>query len=482
MFSSKYRSKSFKELLGNSPTTDVIKEQLRRGTLPNFIILTGPPGSSKTTHSYLIAKRLLCSNPQDYEPCNECKECRSLNKSLYEAGRGASGLPVHKYTLDIDNDEEYMQTISQAVTVPATGRYGIKVVLLEELHVVSYNNQKKLQTPLENIPDNVYIIVSTSEPNNVIQPIKGRASIYKIPPAPKVAMMERLLEVAEIERHKLTKKDAEMIAKTSLSMREALNQLERFITAPDTAMKLYEAENTVDIERYRDYLNATKGGVTMVIEFVELLEDKMDFLNGMQSFFITYLKATRGVSIGLSREATNVIKREMGAYSNEVIMDILDITTRIGTPSETKAFTYLLLIGHKLNEGVFKGAKRPDKVAYQRVEKKQMLTSEEETRLNPVAMSTYNSPIEPFSAIEGEETGLDESLYNELETLGLVNFSTADIGENIKEKEISTEEYTDEPDEDPLGIIEESGGAMEDEYDFNYHFPEESGQLDFDED
>ena len=40
MFSSKYRSKSFSEVAGDSATTEVIKEQLQRGTLPNFIILT----------------------------------------------------------------------------------------------------------------------------------------------------------------------------------------------------------------------------------------------------------------------------------------------------------------------------------------------------------------------------------------------------------------------------------------------------------
>ena len=414
MFSSKYRSKSFSEILGESPTTEVIKEQLKRGTLPNFIILTGPPGSAKTTHSYLMAKRLLCKNPIEHEPCNRCNVCTSLNKTLYEAGRGTSGIPVHKFTLDIDNDEEYMQMINQAVTIPPTSRYNTKVILLEELHVVSYNNQKKLQTPLENIPDGVFVIVSTSEPNNIIQAIKGRASMYNLPPASKPAMAERLLEVAKLEGYKLTKENAKLFAKASPSMREALNQLERHISAPDTAMKLFIEESNMKVDEYIDFITAIKGGTPMTIEFIELLEDKVEFLKKLPEFFITYLKVTRGYYAGLPKSTVELIKDKMMAYTNEVIMEVLELTLKMGQITDVKAATYLILVGYKLQNDIFKGAHKSDKEVFQRVEEPKILTSEEESKLNPTALMSYDNV---------EDAGINDSLYNELLNLGLASSS-----------------------------------------------------------
>ena len=437
MFSSKYRSNSFSEVAGDSATTEVIKEQLQRGTLPNFIILTGPPGAAKTTHSYLMAKRLLCRDPKGYEPCNECAVCVSLNKTLYEAGRGVSGIPVHKFTLDIDNDEEYMQTINQAVTIPATTRFGIKVILLEELHVVSHNNQKKLQTPLENIPDSVYVIVSTSEPNNIIQPIKGRASIYNLPPASKEAMMERLLHVASLEGHSLPKKRAELIAKASLSMREALNQLEREISAPNTAMQLFIEESNMKVEKYIDYISAVKGGTPMTIEFIELLDDKVAFLRKLPEFFITFLKVKRGYTAGLPRETVKIINEKMLLYTNEVIMEILELTLKMGQIDDIKASTYLLLVGYKLQNDIFKGSDRSDKEMYQRVEEPKILSSEEESRLNPIALMSCDNI---------EDKGITDSLYNELMGLGLVGTvipeeEHKDSGERKKDDSEDDDDY-----------------------------------------
>ena len=92
-------------------------------------------------------------------------------------------------------------------------------------------------------------------------------------------------------------------------------------------------------------------------------------------------------------------------------MEILELTLKMGQIDDIKASTYLLLVGYKLQNDIFKGSDRSDKEMYQRVEEPKILSSEEESRLNPIALMSCDNV---------EDKGITDSLYNELMGLGLV--------------------------------------------------------------
>ena len=70
---------AFEDILGNARIKRILGRSLRKGRLPNSILLSGPKGVGKLEIALVAAKALNCQNRVD-DACEECEACLSTNK------------------------------------------------------------------------------------------------------------------------------------------------------------------------------------------------------------------------------------------------------------------------------------------------------------------------------------------------------------------------------------------------------------------
>ena len=81
------RRYQFRDLIGNVGTTNLIRNSLKNKTFPNFVILSGLPGTGKSSSAEISALYLTCEQPGDNgEPCLQCPSCIANLKALQRSG------------------------------------------------------------------------------------------------------------------------------------------------------------------------------------------------------------------------------------------------------------------------------------------------------------------------------------------------------------------------------------------------------------
>lgn len=74
-----HRPKRFAEVLGQLGSIKILKGIVKKGAgFRQSYLFAGPWGSGKTTMGRILARALLCDNPQEGEPCDQCASCRSF--------------------------------------------------------------------------------------------------------------------------------------------------------------------------------------------------------------------------------------------------------------------------------------------------------------------------------------------------------------------------------------------------------------------
>lgn len=75
----KYRPIDYADVLGQETTIEILQNYVSSGHgFRQSYIFAGPFGSGKTTLARILARALLCDNPKEGNPCNQCPSCQSI--------------------------------------------------------------------------------------------------------------------------------------------------------------------------------------------------------------------------------------------------------------------------------------------------------------------------------------------------------------------------------------------------------------------
>jgi DNA polymerase III subunit gamma/tau len=222
----KYRPTTYDEVLGQEATKTILRRYVSSGKgFQQSYLLAGQWGSGKTTLGRILVRALLCDNPQEGAPCNECSSCASILESgssdcftEVDAATNSGKSEIKRLTGDIDYD-----TFS--------GKR--RIYLFDEAHQLSKDALDALLKPLE---DNIrgssdkklVCIFCTTEPEKMRDTVLSRcAPAFTIDTLPPEVIAERLAYICEQEGIETEEGALQTIATvTECHIRDALKAVE----------------------------------------------------------------------------------------------------------------------------------------------------------------------------------------------------------------------------------------------------------------
>ena len=207
----KYRPSTFAELVGNETTVESLSNFLKnKSTCPHTFLLHGATGCGKTTIGRIIAKELGCSN-------NDLREINTANF------RG------------IDTIREIIQ---QSQFKPLEG--DTRVWIIDECHKLTTDAQNASLKILEEPPKHVYFVLCTTEPQKLLDTIKGRCSQFPVSVLNDKQMFSLLHHIIKEEGESIQKIVYDQIIQDSLGHpRNAIQILEQvFQVSPDKRLEM----------------------------------------------------------------------------------------------------------------------------------------------------------------------------------------------------------------------------------------------------
>ncbi|MEO0276093.1 MAG: DNA polymerase III subunit gamma/tau [candidate division WOR-3 bacterium] len=289
----KYRPKTFSEVVGQDITTRVLKNAISRGKIGKditAILFSGQRGIGKTTLARIVAKSLNCEKGISYEPCNLCENCVSIsegkNIDVLEID-GASNRGIDEIRILRENVK----------LVPVKSRY--KVIIIDEVHMLTQEAFNALLKTLEEPPPNVVFIFATTEKQRVPDTIISRTLAFDLFPIKKEEILKRLKEIAEKEKINVEEKALERIAENSEgSLRDALTLLEKaYMYNPEkiSLKDINEIIGFVGEEVYKNIWNEIiKGNFSSCLFYIEKIFEKgvseINFVRGFQEYLNEILK------------------------------------------------------------------------------------------------------------------------------------------------------------------------------------------------
>lgn len=242
----KYRPDSFDKVIGQASIAATLKRAIVSGKLANAYLFCGPRGVGKTTCARIFAKSINCLNPhEDGEACNECESCASFNNQM--------SINIQELNAAANNSVEDIRNIIDQVRIPPQlGKY--KVIILDEVHMLSQAAGNALLKTLEEPPSYVIFILATTEKHKIMPTILSRCQIFDFNRMEVDDIIKNLKMVAQNENIQAEDEALNVIAqKADGGMRDSLSifdQVANFSAGNVTYQNVIKCLNVLDYEYY----------------------------------------------------------------------------------------------------------------------------------------------------------------------------------------------------------------------------------------
>lgn len=198
----KYRPIYLNDIVGNEETINRLKVFAEDGNLPNLII-SGPPGTGKTTSIMCLARQLLGQ-------ANLKEAVLELNASN---DRG------------IDVVRNKVKMFAQKKVTLEKGKH--KIIILDEADSMTDGAQQALRRIMEIYSNTTRFCLACNNSEKIIEPIQSRCAILRYSKLTDKQILKRILEVCDFEKLSYTDDGLEAIIFTAQGdMRQAINNLQ----------------------------------------------------------------------------------------------------------------------------------------------------------------------------------------------------------------------------------------------------------------
>ena len=162
------RLHSFDEIIGHDWLKTYLLSKIDSGTLPHFIIIEGQEGLGKTSIADLIALRLCYGETPPEQVLSEVID-NHKSTSL-----------IKKFTMSVEGGKDMAKLVLAEIKSNITSKN--KVLILDECHGMSEAAQDVFLTDLEYLPQNVYVLMLTTELNKLKPTLRSRSISFHLLP------------------------------------------------------------------------------------------------------------------------------------------------------------------------------------------------------------------------------------------------------------------------------------------------------------
>jgi DNA polymerase-3 subunit gamma/tau len=184
----RYRPQRFDQVLGQDHVTKALRNAVREGRVGHAYLFSGPRGTGKTSTARILAKVLNCAAPVDGEPCGECENCVAVAE-----GRVTDWLLEQDAASKSKVDD--MRDLLERVPLGTSGNR--KVIILDEVHMLSQGAENALLKTLEEPPEHVVFVLATTDPQKVRPTIQSRTQHFAFRLLPPELLADHVRHVIE---------------------------------------------------------------------------------------------------------------------------------------------------------------------------------------------------------------------------------------------------------------------------------------------
>lgn len=236
----------FCDMIGQAGSITLLQRSLAKGNFPKVTILSGVHGTGKSTAALISAMAYTCEHPNNGEPCLNCNSCKAILKASKTNWVTRNFIKVNMP--ERINKQSFEQLLKEIFVLQVSE--GKCVYVLEEMHAVKDRiMQTALLERIDAMPDNVIIIMTTTELSDLIQPLQSRARVFRFSRINQRESENLVFRWCQQHGVGLSKKMEALLIKTAKGVPRDLISLLDFVTNNDvTFEELTSYLNLIDVD------------------------------------------------------------------------------------------------------------------------------------------------------------------------------------------------------------------------------------------
>jgi len=303
----KYRPQRFEDIVGQEHVSHTLQKAIDANRVHHAYLFTGIRGVGKTTAARVLAKALNCENGPTNEPCNECIACKEIT-----AGRSMDVMELDAASnRGIDDIRELREGVRYT-----TARDRYKIVIIDEVHMLTEAAFNALLKTLEEPPSHVRFVLATTDPQKLPATILSRCQRFdfrRVTASALVAHLERLCTSEGIAAEEAAL--SIVVRQTQGSVRDALSLLDQLLAA--------STENKLTAERTMEILGVADRKRVLATIKALLEQDAKTALTTLREVFVTGYDVTLFINEVLAALRDAMVLRIAGR--NKELVDLAQL-------------------------------------------------------------------------------------------------------------------------------------------------------------